>query len=263
MTAKLKTEPTLASRLVAVPRLTPVDRASMYRLLDRHFEGVTERRFQLDLEDKNWALLMERKEGRPEVRRDLAGFTTLRFDRAVETHEGDPIDVITSGDTIVAPDAWSSSNLAPSWIAAVRSLAESRRLFWQLIVSGWRTYRFLPVFWRRFVPRYDQDNSDTTDGSVELLRRLARARFGSAFDEAAGVVRFPQPQRLRGDLAGIPETRRRSAHVDFFARTNPGHAEGDELVCLTEICDQNLTPAGRRMVARGQAASHEAFSGIG
>ena len=79
------------------------------------------------------------------------------------------------------------------------------------------------------------------------------ARFGSAFDETAGVVRFPEPQRLRGELAGIPRARRRNAHVDFFARRNPGHASGDELACLTEINDENLTPAGRRMVARGEA----------
>ena len=66
------------------------------------------------------------------------------------------------------------------------------------------------------------------------------------------MVRFPEPQRLRGDLAGIPPGRRKSPHVDYFARRNPGHADGDELVCLTELSDDNLTPAGRRMVARGE-----------
>jgi hypothetical protein len=29
---------------------------------------------------------------------------------------------------------------------------------------------------------------------------------------------------------------------------NPGHADGDELVCLAELSDANLTAAGRRMV---------------
>lgn len=235
--------PALAGRLVAVPRLTPEDRASMFGLLDRHFEGVTERRFQLDLGEKNWVLLLDRPDG------SLAGFTTLRIDRAVDTPLGERVDVVTSGDTIVAPDAWSSSNLAPSWIAAVRNLAQDRRIFWLLIVSGWRTYRFLPVFWRRFVPRC---NSPTPPPMLQTLRQLARTRFGATFHEEAGVVRFAEPQRLRGELAGIPEVRRRNPHVDFFARRNPGHADGDELVCLTEISDDNLTPAGRRMVARGQ-----------
>ena len=239
--------PALASRLVAVPRLTPEDRASMFDLLDRHFHGVTERRFQLDLAEKNWALLLDLPDG------SLAGFTTLRIDRAVDTPLNEsvgPVDVVTSGDTIVAPDAWSSSNLAPSWIAAVRSLAQKRRIFWLLIVSGWRTYRFLPVFWRHFVPRYDASSPDDV---LQTLRLLARARFGTAFDENAGVVRFAEPQRLRGELAGIPDARRRNPHVEFFARRNPGHTDGDELVCLAEISDANLTPAGRRMVARGES----------
>ena len=244
MSTGFDTPTALASRLVAVPRLTPDERASMFGLLERHFEGVTERRFQRDLEDKNWTLLLERPDG------SLAGFTTLRIDRAVDTPLGEAVDVVTSGDTIVAPDAWSSSNLAPSWIAAVRSLARERRIFWLLIVSGWRTYRFLPVFWRRFVPRRD---TPTPPPLLDTLRHLARARFGPAFDEASGVVRFPEPQRLRGELAGIPDARRRNPHVDYFARKNPGHDQGDELACLTEICDDNLTPAGRRMVARGQA----------
>ena len=33
----------------------------------------------------------------------------------------------------------------------------------------------------------------------------------------------------------------------FFAQRNPGHAAGDELVCLTEIHPDNLTRAGRRV----------------
>ena len=38
-------------------------------------------------------------------------------------------------------------------------------------------------------------------------------------------------------------------HVAFFLKRNPGHGDGDELVCLTELSDDNLTRAGRRMVA--------------
>jgi hypothetical protein len=33
---------------------------------------------------------------------------------------------------------------------------------------------------------------------------------------------------------------------------NPGHANGDELACLTEISRSNLTPAGERMVGGGR-----------
>ena len=65
---------------------------------------------------------------------------------------------------------------------------------------------------------------------------------------ATGIVRFEQPQRLRGTLSGISPTRLEDRHVAFFAGANPGHADGDELACLAEISDANLTPAAWRMV---------------
>jgi hypothetical protein len=45
--------------------------------------------------------------------------------------------------------------------------------------------------------------------------------------------------------------------VSHFLRCNPGHARGDELACLAEIATDNLTAAGRRILAaigRGREA---------
>ena len=47
-------------------------------------------------------------------------------------------------------------------------------------------------------------------------------------------------------------------HIAFFLATNPGHVRGDELVCLTELCDENLTRAGRRMI---EPHHHESLCG--
>jgi hypothetical protein len=66
------------------------------------------------------------------------------------------------------------------------------------------------------------------------------------------VVRFAAPQRLRDALAVVPDGKRRDAHVEFFLARNPGHAAGDELVCLAALGDENFTAAGARMV-RGSA----------
>jgi hypothetical protein len=113
---------------------------------------------------------------------------------------------------------------------------------WLLITSGFRTYRFLPVFWRWFVPRHD--------GAADcgLRDRLAAARFGAGFDPATGIVRLAAPQRLRAGFREVPSGRERDPHTAFFLEANPGWAAGDELACLCELADDNLTPAGRRMV---------------
>lgn len=221
------------------------ERAELFALLDLHFEGVTGAQFDRDLDEKDWVLRI-RRDGR------LVGFTTLQLYETL--HEGERLNVIYSGDTIVAPEAWGSPVLARGWIALVRSLQATRpgeRWVWLLLSSGFRTYRFLPVFWRDFSPRHDgQCASDD-----ELRMRLAQERFGDEFDAAAGVVRFARPQRLRGALAAVPGGRDDDPHVRFFLARNPGHLEGDELVCLTTLSDDNLTPAGARMVRASVARS--------
>ncbi len=65
-------------------------------------------------------------------------------------------------------------------------------------------------------------------------------------------MRFGAPQILRGELHGIPPSRLADPHVGFFARRNPGHERGDELVCLVELSRDNLTPAGKRVWLAGE-----------
>jgi hypothetical protein len=228
------------SRLLPRTRLSPDEVAAMRELLATYFEGVTEDQFRQDLSEKNWVLLIERAQR-------LVGFTTLLAYETL-TPEG-PVSVIYSGDTIVAPDAWNSSVLPRSWIAAVATIRQHYPrgpLLWLLITSGFRTYRLLPVFWRDFHPRYD---APTPPHLRATLDHLAAQRFGPAYDPRAGIARLSRPQRLRGSLAGVPDNRLADPHVAFFLSRNPGHAAGDELVCLTELSPANLTPAGRRMAA--------------
>lgn len=220
--------------------LSAAERDEMFDLLARHFDGVSRPQFDRDLDGKNWVIAVRRES-------QLVGFTTLLVRT---THfDDEPITVIYSGDTIVAPEAWGTPSLARAWIAGVNRIRTDfpdQRCYWLLLTSGFRTYRFLPVFWRHFYPRYDAP----TPPSMECLRlQLARETYGKMFDARSGIVRFPQPQRLRGMLAGVPEGRAANPHVAFFLACNPHHADGDELVCITEICECNLTAAGRRMVA--------------
>ncbi len=231
-------------RTAEIPGLVPREavtatlRDEMFALLSRHFEGLTRGQFERDLAEKNWIV---------EIRRDgrLLGFSTLLV--IEENFAGCALTAIYSGDTIVAPEAWGSPVLARTWIAAVNQLrgaAPARPCYWLLLTSGFRTYRFLPVFWRGFFPR------DDAPGQRQLLDHLARARYGDSYDAASGIVRFPRPQKLRGPLCEIPRGRVADADVAFFLKRNPGHAEGDELACLTEISEANLTAPGRRMIAR-------------
>lgn len=226
--------------LIARATLAEAERTEMFALLSRHFEGVTRTQFERDLAAKDWVVVLRQADR-------LVGFTSLRI--MTSEYHGAPITVLYSGDTIVAPEAWGTPALARAWIAGVNQIRETspdRRCFWLLLTSGFRTYRFLPVFWREFYPHCERPAPTERQ---QLLEHLAREGYGSLFDAATGLVRFPHPQRLRGALAGVPSGREHNPHVNFFLARNPGHGRGDELVCLTEISAANLTAAGRRMVA--------------
>ncbi len=233
----------MKGRLVRRENLTESEREAMYGLLAGYFEGVTRERFAADLAEKSWALLLEDEEG-------LRGFSTLLLYESSLPGEA-VCTVVYSGDTIVDPAAWGSAALPRCWIAAVRRLREEHpkgRLWWLLLTSGFRTYRFLPVFWKDFWPRWDTPAPPEAQARLDLL---AGERLGDLYLKEEGIVRFPQPQRLRGELATIPEGRLADPHVAFFLEKNPGWAEGDELACLTEIAEENLTAAGRRMWRAG------------
>jgi hypothetical protein len=229
----------LEGRIERVTALDDRTRDAMFRLLAGHFIGVDRETFETDLAAKTCAILLEDDDG------ELRGFSTMVLYRTLAA--GTSRTIVYSGDTIVHRDWWGSASLARTWVKAVRLLAaEDGRgeLFWFLLTSGFRTYRFLPVFFRDFHPRFDEPAPDAT---AAFLAAIARERFGDQYDAATGVVRFTRPQVLAPELLDLPDGRTMDPHVAFFLARNPGHVRGDELACLTRIHDDNLTPAGRRM----------------
>ncbi len=234
----------MTGRLVACEDLTEAEREALFALLSAHFLGVTRERFAADLAEKDWILILE-EDGQPR------GFSTLRIYEAAGP-DGEPLTVVYSGDTIMAQGVAATAALPKSWIASVRALRERHprgRLLWLLLTSGFRTYRFLPVFWRDFWPRPE---IATPTENRSLLDHLARERFGPLYDDTTGIVRFPEPQVLREGLDEVPEGRLTDPHIAFFLEKNPGWIRGDELVCLTELTEGNLTSAGRRMWRDGR-----------
>ncbi|ANV87195.1 hypothetical protein AWQ22_06810 [Picosynechococcus sp. PCC 7117] len=232
------------SYLIAIKELSVAQRKQMFALHETHFPGRRWDDFIEDLSQKDWAILLYSIETK-----ELKGFSTILF---YETKfQNELVKIVYSGDTITDPSMWSSPILSQAWIKAVKSIhgLSSQKLYWLLISSGYRTYRLLCTFFRDFYPRYD---IKTPEHFEIFMKELADHQFGDLYDSDHGVVRFPNPQILSPELKIIPENRRKNPHISFFEKSNPGHSDGDELVCLTDLSETNMTKAGLRMVATGE-----------
>ena len=233
---------------VVVPRvdLSAFDRDSMFTILCAYFSGVCRVQFDADLDEKDKVIVLrDRDDGQ------IQGFSTLL--RMEVSIDGRNVVAFFSGDTIVAREYWGESILSRLWGQTVFAEADkiavlrpSTQVYWFLICSGYKTFRFLPVFFREFYPNPKQE---TPEAMKHVIDTLARARYGARYDAVSGVVRFENATPLRQGVADITEARLRDPMVSFFAEKNPGHVRGDELACITEISRSNLTRAGERMVA--------------
>ncbi len=208
--------------------LTRRDRDAMFALYTAYFATTDRVTFERDLGEKEWVVLLCDDDG------NIEGFSTLMRMRV-----GDAT-IFFSGDTIVARHRWGSFDLPRIWSRHVFAEADANT-YWFLISSGYRTYRFLPLFFRDFYPR--------NAALKPLLDGIAATKFGDAYDASAGVVRLATPAPLREGISD-PELRMNNPHVRFFVSANPGHAAGDELACLVRIDVDNLTTAGLRMIGR-------------
>jgi hypothetical protein len=232
----------LKGLLIPAKALTDAQRAEMFALMDRHYENVTRAAFAADLAEKHWVILL--LDPRTEA---LCGFSTQRL--LDVTAAGRPVKALFSGDTIVARDRWGDSALAHVWGRLALSLIDGlvgAELYWFLISKGYKTYRFLPLFFHEFYPHHDRP---TPGRARAVLDALGGHKFPGAYDPAAGVVRAgPGKDRLRPGVADLSPERLSDPHVRFFAQRNPGHARGDELCCLAPLTRANFTAAAYRVI---------------
>jgi hypothetical protein len=167
----------------------------------------------------------------------VCGFSTQMILR--QRFGGREVRALFSGDTIIAPSHWGDQELRRGWCryaAAALTAEPGVPLYWFLMTKGYRTYLYLPVFFRDFFPHYDRE---TPRELQSLLDGFARQKFGDAYDASSGLIRFTE--------TGVPERRAHDPHVKFFLQHNPGYVNGVELACITEISHENIRPFARHM----------------
>ena len=228
----------LKSELLSITALSQMDRDRMFQLMVEHYDNIKYCSFRNDLMEKDSVLILKDEEG------ILQGFTTIKiFEYPVNDV---PVRLAFSGDTIIDKDHWGSLELHRSWIRAVYSLVggDKGEAYWLLISKGYKTYRFLPVYFHSFYPCYDKE---TPEFEKKIIDTFCKYRHHEYYKADKGVICFNgEKDFLKKGIADISEKHMKDPHIKFFVTRNPGYLMGDELVCLTKLNSVNM----RSMVLR-------------
>jgi len=119
--------------------------------------------------------------------------------------------------------------------------------YWFFDTFSYKSYLLLPRYFRHYWPRRDRD---TPREVIAFVDHLARRRYGDDWISESGIVRRSGTKRLRGTTAPVDASTFADPHVRFFESRNPGHAEGDMLVCLAPLTLSNILGALTEAIVR-------------
>ncbi|TVQ90761.1 MAG: hypothetical protein EA393_05530 [Bacteroidetes bacterium] len=225
----------LHAQIVRQSRISEKDRENMIQLYRRYYDNVEESIFYADLQRKSWVIWVKEDGDR------LMGFSNIEI--ITLPVEGEKHKFLFSGDTIITEEARYPALLSAAFIRFTDELLKSRErtpVYWFLITKGFRTYRFLPMYFNKYYPCIAEDFPVS---EKIVLDTIARHKFGELYQSEKLIIPHTQTKdRLKAGHAMIPQGRLQNPHVRFFADKNPGHTDGDELCCITRISHENVTP---------------------
>lgn len=199
----------------------------MFCLFSRYFIYNNEL-FSRDVREKETITLIINNENNT-----LIGFSTY------DCIEYRDFSVLFSGSTVVDEQYRNESALMEGFLSICAETVQqykSKPVYWHLISMGFRTYRFLPLFFNEYFPSCDSYSNRLKI----ILDIISVERFGNSYNSSTGIVSIPDSERLKPEHAVIPENRRKNRHIAFFLEQNPLYALGEELSCIAEISVENM-----------------------
>jgi hypothetical protein len=169
---------------------------------------------------------------------ELAGLVGLHV-HTVDWRGRTRIIIFTSN--VVADEGFRGRNLVLKTGLRLLMREKLRRplapAYWFFDTFSYKSYLILARNLAEFWPRRERAAPADTAAFIDSL---ARARYGSAWNPETGVVRRSGYKQLRAQTAPIEGALRADPDVRFFEAANPGHPQGDMLVCLAPLTARNL-----------------------
>ena len=217
------------------------DKREMLCLMQGYFVNVTPGKFEEDLREKQRVIVMRNSNGK------IVGFSTVTL--VFENINKKDIVAIFSGDTIVDKSCWGERELVKKlgkYFIEVIEKYRSAYCYWYLISKGYKTYRYLPLYFKEYYPRFEKE---TPEFERLVIDKLSERRYPGKYDSKRGIVSFgADAEYLKNGVADITPARLKDPNVSFFVAKNPGYMKGDELACIGILTGENLTNAFYKVV---------------
>jgi len=236
-----------------VAAVAPADWDDIWRLTERYY--ATDREYvEQTLRTHQRLVLFRTRDAR-----ELVGMA------AVDVYPGElagrRIAVIFTSHVLL-DDRYRGQNLIQR--VGFRTFMEARRryplrpVYWFFDTFSYKSYLLLPHNFRDYWPHFDRA---TPPWERSLMNHLATEAYGDAWRPELGVVARSGRKRLRAETAPIEPALFDRPELAFFVRANPGHAEGDMLVCLCPLTMANWWSAAVRAVGRMRGSAARRRSG--
>ena len=187
------------------------------------------------------------------VDRSLVGMASVEV--LHDSFEGKPLLAIHTSHVMLLPQ-YRGQNLLQRLgfrtFIATRLRYPLRPIYWFFDSFSYKSYLLLPRNFYHYWPRFDRT---TPKRELDLMHQLAVRAYESDWVPEQGIVKRSGRKRLKRDTAALGTRDITTPELDFFVRRNPGHAEGDMLVCLCPLTLRNWWTAGMRALRRARRSS--------
>jgi hypothetical protein len=231
----------LKTSIIRQKYLNESERFNLLNLHQQYYDNVKPEIFFNDLSEKDWIIIIKDQSG------NLLGFTTIQLiwlDIRNTKHM-----YLYSGDTIVIERIRNSPVLAGAFAHFMNALINNypnTPIHWFLISKGYRTYRFLPVYFIEYYPVHDKS---IPSDYQQVLDSIAIYKFGYEYNPITQIIHHKEEKdRLRPEFAEIYEAKKKDADIHFFFEKNPFFYKGDELACISDIRHSNFKPLVDRIL---------------
>ena len=222
----------LVSQTLPVCELKNKDTKAMFKVFSKYYLNTRYEQFMSDLEEKDVVFLLMDADSK-----EIKGFSTLV--NLYVNVEGQEQRGCFSGDTILEKEYWGQGTLGVAFLRYLfiqKIKNPFKPLYWFLISKGYKTYLLMANNFKNHYPRHEEV---TPTKEKSIIAAFSKSLYGEYFNEKSGIISFSKVSSkdcLKAEITPITkELLLKNDRIKFFAETNPGWENGNELACVAEM----------------------------